>query len=202
MEHYKPLEIERWEVRGIDWAMEAMRLPMGSEGDSDLPLTSHCNVPLIGQKDRCLANKLVKAGPDYAKCMRIIHVWLKIHFQVGWGFEFETYRAGVECGSTSSSMHQELKGLSGELLADRKQADLPDKVYTRILTVSYQALRSMYLARKNHRHPDWQALCEWIKTLPYADALITPPTRAQETISRLREEVEALKLRIEELEAA
>ena len=27
-------------------------------------------------------------------------------------------------------------------------------------------------ARKNHRLPEWRSLCEWIKTLPYANELI------------------------------
>lgn len=69
-------------------------------------------------------------------------------------------------------MHMELSSLSGEDLAEQKQADLPNKQYTRILTASYQALRSMYHARRHHRHPDWHILCDWIETLPYAAELI------------------------------
>jgi hypothetical protein len=77
----------------------------------------------------------------------------------------------VWCGN-SSAMHGELKGLKGKELAEQKQKDLPEKVYTRILTISYQALRHMYKARRNHRHPDWQIFCDMIETLPYAGELI------------------------------
>lgn len=165
--NYKPLEIFNYEIVGINWAMRAMRLPKKSHGD-----TSH-HLHLIGPKDLHLASNLVKAGPDHAKAIRGINVYLEIKLQVGFMIEFETYRHGVECLSTSSAMHDELAHLNGEELAEQKQSDLPSKQYTRILTISYQALRSMYKARRHHRHPDWQIFCDWIETLPYANELIT-----------------------------
>lgn len=190
MKHYKQLEIVKHEVHGLAWAMEAMRLPKGSTGDSTRPRWTPQDV---GPKDLSLASRLVKAGPDHAKAMRGIVVWLQIKCQVGWLIEFETYRHGVECLSTSSSMHQELKQLTGEELAEQKQADLPDKVYTRSLTISYQALRSMYRARRNHKHPDWRILCDWIETLPCAAELITPPSRMEEKLAELRSRVAELE---------
>ena len=169
--NYKPLEIVDYEVVGMNWAMEAMRLPKNSMGDSQyLCLAIDTE---IGSKDLHLASNLVKAGNDHAKAIRGIIVYLKIKLQVGFMIEFETYRHGVECLSTSSSMHCELSQLHGEELAEQKQADLPEKQYTRILTISYQALRSMYKARRHHKHPDWQIFCNWIETLPYAKELIT-----------------------------
>jgi hypothetical protein len=171
MTHYKPLEIVAWEIVGIPWAMRAMRLPKNSQGDTyfddfDEELS-------IGPKDLHLASNLVKAGNDHAKAIRGIIVYAEIKLQVGFMIEFETYRHGVECLSTSSAMHGELAKLHGEELAEQKQADLPDKQYTRILTMSYQALRSMYKARRHHRHPDWKIFCDWIENLPYAVELIT-----------------------------
>lgn len=163
---YFPLQVKNYEVHGTLWAMKAMRLPLQSKGD-----TEGC---CVGQKDLELASRLVKSGDDHAKAMRGIVVWLELKMQVGFMIEFETYRHGVECMSTSSSMHSELKGLKGNSLAERKQADLSEKVYTRILTISYQALRNIYKARSNHRHPDWQILCDWIESLPYFNSLIYP----------------------------
>lgn len=166
--HYKPLEIVDVEVVGMHWSMRAMRLPKKSKGDTQMYYPS-----TIGPKDLHLASNLVKAGNDHAKAMRGIIVYAEIKLQVGFMIEFETYRHGVECLSTSSSMHCELAQLKGEELAEQKQADLPDKQYTRILTMSYQALRAMYKARRYHRHPDWHIFCDWIETLPYAAELIT-----------------------------
>ena len=162
---YVPLNILKHEVRGIYWALEAMRLPKQSEGDTVY------GVP--GVKDLELASGLVKAGDDHAKAIRGIVVWLKIELQVGFMIEFETYRHGVEVLSTNSSMHCELKHLKGVELAEQKQKDLVDKVYTRILTMSYQALHKIYHARRHHKHPDWQIFCDFIETLPLANKLIT-----------------------------
>ena len=165
---YKPLKIKKHETHGVLWAMRAMRLPKNSKGDSWEP--GYLGNP--GPKDIKLASRLVNAGDDHAKAMRGIVVWMEIELQVGFMIEFETYRHGVECLSTSSSMHGELKCLKGDALAEQKQSDLPEKVYTRILTMSYQALRSIYNARRNHRHPDWHIFCDFIETLPYAQQLL------------------------------
>lgn len=175
--HYVPLTVELLEVCGIEHSLRAMRLPKKSVGDSrwkDMHLQGIKPFFSIGQNDAKLASNLIRAGADHAKAMRGIIAYLKINMQVGFMIEFETYRHGVECLSTSSAMHGELKELTGPELADQKQADLPDKIYTRILTVSYQALRSMYKARKNHRQPDWRIFCKFIEGLPYFDVLIYP----------------------------
>ncbi len=173
--HYKPLKITINEVAGIRWAIQAMRRPKGSEGDSYQfvsVLEGRCFH--IGTKDAHLSANLVKAGPDHAKFTRGIVVYFTIEMQVGFMIELVTYRIGVEDLSTSSTMHGELKLMKGESLAEAKQELLPDKVYVRDCMCSYQALRAMYRARRNHRHPDWQIWCDMIETLPYFDVLIYP----------------------------
>lgn len=164
---YKPLEILEWTgPYGLDESLDAMRLPKKSEGDS--------GPGRIGLEDFKLAGSLILAGDDHAKAMRGIDVHIKLALQVGFMIEFETYRFGVECLSTSSSMHGELRKLVGPELAEQKQADLAEKVYIRRLKISYQALRRMYRARRNHRHPDWPIFCNFIETLPYFAILIMP----------------------------
>jgi hypothetical protein len=170
LNHYKPLEVQADEVCGIKWAIKAMRLPKGSVGDS----TFSIDTIRLGPQDASLASNLVRAGNDHAKAFRGVVAYLTLNMQVGFMIEFETYRHGVECLSTSSAMHGELKNLSGIELAEQKQEGLVDKVYTRSVMISYQALRSMYKARKNHRHPDWRIFCEFIETLPYFNILIYP----------------------------
>ena len=159
---YTPLTIELMEpVSGVSASLEAMRLPLGSKSKSF-------------EGDLALAGRLIKRGDDHAKAMRGIIAYVKMELQVGWMIELETYRAGVECLSTSSTMHQDLKGMKGPVLAELKQSHLPNKVYTRIATFSYQALRSIYKARRNHRHPDWQVFCDFVEGLPYFNTLIYP----------------------------
>lgn len=167
MTYYRPLEIiDCTGPYGISESLDAMRLPKYSNGDSE--------PGRIGPNDAKLASALIRAGDDHAKAMRGIDIHLKIRLQVGFMIEFETYRYGVECLSTSSSMHGELKAMCGPELAEQKQNDLPTKVYTRRLKISYQALRRMYRARRKHRHPDWQIFCDFIEGLLHFNTLIIP----------------------------
>jgi hypothetical protein len=160
MSHYKPLEIKTLEVGGINPSLEAMRLPM------------------LGRKTKStddeLASKLIRRGTSHAKFQRGVEVWLKATFQIGWLVELETYRIGLDTLSTSSTMHNELRDLVGEELAEEKQLGLVDKQYVRISKVSYQTLRKIYIERRKHRHPDWQIFCDWVETLPKFTVLIMP----------------------------
>lgn len=42
----------------------------------------------------------------------------------------------------------------------------------RTITLNYQVLRNMYLARKNHKLQEWKDFCDIIEGLPYAKELI------------------------------
>lgn len=159
---YEPLKIDLLDMAGAQIALHAMRLPKQQN-----------TIPTHNQ-DLRLASRLIKAGDDHAKALRGAIVWYRMECQVGWLIEYVTYRQGVECLSSSSAMHTELASLTGDDLARQKQIGLPAKVYTRVEVASYQALRRMYLARKNHRHPDWAIFCEWIEKVPYFNQLIYP----------------------------
>ena len=43
----------------------------------------------------------------------------------------------------------------------------------RTITMNYENLLNMYRQRKNHKLTEWsKSLCDWVKTLPYAEELI------------------------------
>lgn len=44
---------------------------------------------------------------------------------------------------------------------------------TRTVTMSYANLRNIYFQRKDHKLVEWHEFCDWIKSLPYAEELIT-----------------------------
>lgn len=174
---YKPLKIEHTGPYGIAESLDAMRLPKGSVGDTELSIVSGNRIFFfgdIGPNDTKLAHGLIVAGDSHAKFARGIDVHFKIWLQIGFMLEFETYRYGVECLSTSSTMHNELKALKGIALIEAKQRGLPEKVYVRRAKLSYQALRRIYRERRHHKHLDWHILCDWIEMLPYFDKLIMP----------------------------
>lgn len=156
---YKELKIKTLEVAGKKHAMRAMRLPKNGTPTN---------------KDTDLAKILIKRGNSHAKCIRGIIVWVEIEMQAGFMIELDTYRIGREVLSTSSSMHNELKDLSGAALAGQKQKDLENKVYIQCFMISYQTLRKIWIERRKHRHPDWQIFCDWIETLPDFNVLIIP----------------------------
>lgn len=43
----------------------------------------------------------------------------------------------------------------------------------RTIQLNYSVLRRMYFDRRNHKLDEWRAFCDWIKTLPCADILLT-----------------------------
>ncbi len=42
----------------------------------------------------------------------------------------------------------------------------------RTITLNYENLRGMYYSRKDHKLDEWHVLCDWIRSLPYAEPLI------------------------------
>ena len=159
---YQPLQVTVLEVCGIEHALRAMRNPRMNHAKADR------------DSDLRLAAKLVKAGDSDGKFTRGIIAYFELDMQVGFMLEWDTYRVGVECLSTSSSMFMDLAGMKGPELATLKQQGLADKIYHRTMVVSYQALRRIYLQRRFHRHPDWRVFCGVIESLPYFSQLIFP----------------------------
>lgn len=43
----------------------------------------------------------------------------------------------------------------------------------RTVTMNYETLINIYFARRNHKLTEWHTFCDWIKTLPYAEEIIT-----------------------------
>lgn len=93
------MEIKTLEVDGIGPAIHCMRNPMDSWAKSDT------RQGRIGPKDRELSEKLAKAGPEHAKHLRFIQVWVEITAPRYWLTELDTYRMGVEKLSCST-MHK------------------------------------------------------------------------------------------------
>ena len=182
------MKIETIEVAGLAGALTALRLPFGKEVRSDMNL-AHDNFrgrPLdenvfawdkrqyivVKDKDLTLMQTLVKRGDEHAKVVRGIMVWARIKAPVYFTRELETYRAGRERLSSSSTMHQECQGLSGEEL-QRAKAELPMGTEQDFVDVySYQTLRRIVAQRHDHRLPEWHQFIDWIKTLPLAEELI------------------------------
>lgn len=100
------IKIEETEVWGWKGAIRGMRNPMNSwdKSDSEFGKYSHEN-DVIGEADFTLMKKLVSAGSDHSKFMRMIHVQLDITAPLYWWKEFDTYKVGTVANSCST-MHK------------------------------------------------------------------------------------------------
>lgn len=117
------IKIEKVDVFGWDSAIRGMRNPMNSwdKGDSYYGCgdvycyeckhsvrcptrfpTSHFEV---GPNDLSLMKKLVKAGSDHSKFMRMINVTSDITAPLYWWKEWDTYKVGTVANSCST-MHK------------------------------------------------------------------------------------------------
>ena len=106
------IKIENVDISGFEAAIRGMRNPMNSWEKSDSGYVTECDEGgfeaefyNIGENDLELMKKLVKAGSDHSKFMRMINVTLDITAPLYWWKEFDTYRVGVEKNSCST-MHK------------------------------------------------------------------------------------------------
>lgn len=90
------------DVQGLDNAIYAMRNPLNSWAKSDSEIVG--GKYELGEEDHKLALKLIKAGTDHAKFLRMIQVWVDITAPLYWWKEFDTYKVGTVANSCST-MH-------------------------------------------------------------------------------------------------
>ena len=182
------IEIKTLEIAGFASTLQALRLPFGLDcrsnpnfwnrwyaPDEDIKYgnfrsSSNCD---INAKDFALMQTLVKRGDEHAKAIRGLIVYAEINAPRYWWVEMDCYRAGTERLGSESTMHIQGKGLSTDELVEMKASLTEGTMQKRVQLFSYQTLRRIYHQRKNHRLPHWQVFCEWIKTLPFAEELIT-----------------------------
>lgn len=177
------MEIRTIEIAGFASAFTALRLPFGLPPRSNIvghiqqhrlshDIVSHSSVVVVEEKDMERMRNLVISGDEHSKVVRGILAYTEITAPVYWWCELETYRAGHERLSSSSTMHIDCKGLQGEEL-QRVKAEIPmGKELTKVDFFSYQCLRNIVKQRYNHRLPEWHMFIDWIKTLPFAKELI------------------------------
>lgn len=121
------IKFENAEVVGWEHAIRGMRNPMNSweKSDSypavdwgncgkierwgtcrkeDLNCTG-CYCFKVGPNDLALMKKLIKAGTDHRKFMRMITVYVDVTAPLYWWKEFDTYKVGT-VGNSCSTMHK------------------------------------------------------------------------------------------------
>ena len=105
------IKLTNAEVCGWDAAIRGMRNPMNSWDKSDSKhwretIVGHeIEYRVVGRNDLTLMKKLVEAGSDHAKFMRMINVTMDVTAPLYWWKEFDTYKVGTVANSCST-MHK------------------------------------------------------------------------------------------------
>ena len=94
-------------LRSYNWenALLGMRNPLESWARSDSKFDEDGNLIKLGEEDKTLAMKLIKAGPDHRKFLRQIFISFVLTAPVYFLKEFDTYKIGTTWNSTST-MHK------------------------------------------------------------------------------------------------
>lgn len=109
------IKFQRKEVYGWEAALRGMRNPMNSWEQSDTQwLHGGCDgdscpiedMPcILGDGDEALMRKLVRAGTDHRKFLRMIVATVDITAPLYWWKEYDTYKVGTVANSCST-MHK------------------------------------------------------------------------------------------------
>ena len=97
------IKIDNFEVFNLRGAIFGMRNPLESWGKSDSEIIN--GEFIIGNTDKELAFKLIKAGSDHRKFMRQILVSVDITAPMTWWWDMDTYKVASVKNSTSR-MHK------------------------------------------------------------------------------------------------
>lgn len=168
------IKFENTEVTGWQAALRGMRNPMNSWEQSDSgygcvdKICKSCDFDhnwcgntgeyKIGEKDLDLTKRLVKAGSDHSKFMRMITVTCDITAPLYWWKEFDTYKVGTVRNSCST-MHK----------IQAKEFTKDDFSYENVLddvaTIDYSLgrlnyARSKYLETKDKRY--WYSMIQFL----------------------------------------
>ena len=151
------IKIENFEVIGWEHAIRGMRNPMNSWNKSDSAgIGEMC---CIGKNDFDLMKRLVKAGTDHRKFMRMIVVYADITAPMYWWKEADTYKVGTVRNSCST-MH---KITAKEFTLDDFSHEHLDLLSTDVLTLHVipvlNIYRKIYIGEgtpsRNHNKNDW-----------------------------------------------
>lgn len=146
------IKLENTEVYGWEAAIRGMRNPLNSWSKSDSKFLRDpnsgcwgscpcdevgCECCFIGEADHALMKKLVNAGSDHSKFMRMINVTVDITAPLYYWKELDTYKVGTVRNSCST-MHK---------IADKEFA--PDDFSHEHLTPAANATLSTVVERLN-----------------------------------------------------
>ena len=174
------LKVTETQIFGWEAAIRGMRNPMNSwdKSDTDFSLSGMQSVngilvPTVGDNDLALMHKLVKAGSDHSKFMRMITVTMDITAPLYWWKEYDTYKVGTVANSCST-MHKihakefTLDDFSHEHLFDDEDVELFGKELPLAGTALQYIIDALNIARDDYLKTNdkkyWQQMIQLLPT--------------------------------------
>lgn len=152
------IKIENVSVSNVSMAVHSARNAMNSWNKSDSDIENDT----LGENDLTLAKKLVAAGTDHSKFMRMIAVWADITAPQFWWHEYDTYKVGTVRNS-GSKMHKihvkpfEYDDFTHEGIDELGQ---PYKYHFEMYIDTLEKMRKRYNETQDKRY--WRALIEML----------------------------------------
>jgi hypothetical protein len=168
------IKFENTEVTGWQAALRGMRNPMNSWEQSDSgygcvdKICKSCDFDhnwcgntgeyKIGEKDLDLMKRLVRAGSDHSKFMRMITVTCDITAPLYWWKEFDTYKVGTVRNSCSTMHKIHAKEFTAEDFSYENVLDDVATIDYSLGRLNYA--RSKYLETKDKRY--WYSMIQFL----------------------------------------
>ena len=173
------IKIENTDVYGFEAAIRGMRNPWNSWKKSDsefevdcvtcdnplypdcesCPVANNSDKSLIGTADLALMKKLVSAGTDHSKFMRMINVTVDITAPMFWWSEYDTYKVGTVRNSCSKMHTIHIKPFNIDDFTHEGCDKIPAAIDTLMYVVGEcEHLRKLYNDTEQKKY--WRAIIE------------------------------------------
>ena len=153
------IKIKNTDVYGFEAAIRGMRNPWNSWEKSDSVILPTENIIDVGKNDHALMKKLVSAGTDHSKFMRMIYVTCDITAPMFWWSEYDTYKVGTVRNSCSKMHTIHIKPFDIDDFTHEGCDKIPAAIDTLMYVVGEcEHLRKLYNDTEQKKY--WRAIIE------------------------------------------
>ena len=153
------IKLKNTDVYGFEAAIRGMRNPWNSWEKSDSVILPTENIIDVGKNDLALMKKLVSAGTDHSKFMRMINVTCDITAPMFWWSEYDTYKVGTVRNSCSKMHTIHIKPFDIDDFTHEGCDKIPAAIDTLMYVVGEcEHLRKLYNDTEQKKY--WRAIIE------------------------------------------
>ena len=155
------IKLKNTDVYGFEAAIRGMRNPWNSWEKSDSAINTGFsgNSVIVGDNDLALMKKLVSAGTDHSKFMRMINVTVDITAPMFWWSEYDTYKVGTVRNSCSKMHTIHIKPFDIDDFTHEGCDKIPAAIDTLMYVVGEcEHLRKLYNDTEQKKY--WRAIIE------------------------------------------